>query len=542
MVSDYLHHTRTEGRKTLKETVAALVLVVLAGTFLATINIQIAKPSDLPSLEWTRTFGGSSDDGYHEVQLTKPRCGGYAITGVTESFGAGSKDFWLIKTDEAGNMEWNQTYGGTGADWVLSIVETSDSGYVLFGHTNSFGAGNWDFWLVKTDRNGDMEWNKTYGGSGRDEGRALVQTPDGGYAMAGFTDSFGSGGLDWWLVKANSIGEMEWNRTYGTGLNEYAYALILLEDGFAIAGQSGPHASSNAWLMKVDSLGNHQWDETYGGTSSDLALSAIRTDDGGFAMTGYTRSFESGDQDFWLVKTDETGNMEWLQTYRGAKDDHARHVIQTEDDGYAILGATSSQGVGGDDIWLVKTNSSGDAEWNQTYGGAMEDWGDSIVQTSSGAFVLAGWTKSYGAGNTDFWLLKTASPMIQATIDIDPNGLNLRSLGQWITVYIELPDGYDVNDIDVSTLALNNTIPVDLYMSLTIGDEDADGVLDLMVKFSRSAITAFILEVLGSPEKFTTVVVTLSGELDDGTIFEGSDTITVIYPMAGGGGRSNYPR
>jgi predicted secreted protein len=155
-----------------------------------------------PPIEWNQTYGGAGDDRAYSVINTTD--GGYALAGYTNSFGAGGYDFWLVKTDSAGNMQWNQTYGGAGDDCARSIVQTSDGGYALAGYTYSFGAGGYDFWLVKTDSAGNMQWNQTYGGTGDDYAYSVVQTSDGGYALAGYTNSFGAGGYDFYLVKARS--------------------------------------------------------------------------------------------------------------------------------------------------------------------------------------------------------------------------------------------------------------------------------------------------------------------------------------------------
>lgn len=510
-------------------TFALGLLIVSSMLFVFSIHLSISS-SEPPETEWTKTFGGIYDDGYHEVELIKPDIGGYAIAGWTESYGSGSRDAWLIKTDEGGNPEWNMTYGGSGTEWVLSIIETSDDGYALFGHTNSYGEGQWDYWLVKINADGNMDWFKTYGGSGRDEGRSIVQTPDGGYALAGFTNSFGSGGFDYWIVKTDPNGNPEWNQTYGTALNEYAFSIILCDDGFAIAGQTGPHASSNASLLKIDSLGNPEWTQTYGGVSADLALSAVKTLDGGYALAGPTSSYGSGGQDFWLVKTDQFGTMEWYKTFGGINDEQARYVIQTNDGGYAVFGSTTSKGAGDRDFWLVKTDSNGNAEWDQTFGGIAEDWGDSLVQTSDGSFTLAGWTKSFGAGNTDIWLIKLAYEEIPATIDIKPDTLNLGSNGNWVTCYIELPESESVENIDVSTIIINDTIPVDLEAPIMIGDKDADSIPDLMVKFDRQAVIDLILQNCELTNKHETVTLTVTGALEDETPFIGNDIIKVKVP------------
>jgi hypothetical protein len=155
---------------------------------------------------WNRTYGGTKDD--EAYSLVQTGDGGYALAGQTNSSGAGGYDAWLVKTDANGNMLWNKTYGGTGWDGATSLVQTGDGGYALAGQTNSFGAGSNDFWLVKTDANGNMLWNKTYGGTGDDGAYSLVQTGDGGYALAGYTKSSGAGGYDAWLVKTDASGNI----------------------------------------------------------------------------------------------------------------------------------------------------------------------------------------------------------------------------------------------------------------------------------------------------------------------------------------------
>ncbi len=192
--------------------------------------------------------------------------GGYALAGDTSSFGAGDMDFWLVKTDSDGNEQWNQTYGGADLDSANSMIQTGDGGYAIAGHTSSFGGGGPDFWLVKTDSNGNMHWNQTYGGTNYDFAYSVVQTGDGGYAIAGHTESFGVGAYDLWLVK-------------------------------------------------TDSDGNEEWNQTYGGTDSDSAYSMVQTSSGGYAIAGSTNSFGAGDMDFWLVKTDSNGKpsfTDWM--------------------------------------------------------------------------------------------------------------------------------------------------------------------------------------------------------------------------------------
>jgi hypothetical protein len=310
---------------------------------------------------WNKTYGGTDQEIPYCLVPTSD--GGYAMAGPTWSFGAGSWDFWLVKTDSSGNVQWNKTYGGSGSEYgPCTMIATSDGGYAMVSNTQSFGNssyGNDDCWLVKTDANGNAQWNKTYGGTGGDEGGCIFQTSDGGYIIGGSTYSFGAGDQD-------------------------------------------------AWLIKTDSSGNMQWNRTYGGTGTDdWAFSAVPANDGGYTLYGTTTSFGAGYRDLWLVKTDANGNMEWNKTYGGTDHDNGHVLKQTTDGGYAIVGYTHSFGAGGYDCWLIKTDANGNMEWNKTYGGTGYDVGHYVVQTADGGYVLIAETSSFGKGSTDFWLIKT---------------------------------------------------------------------------------------------------------------------------------------
>jgi hypothetical protein len=357
---------------------------------------------------WNKTYGGTEyEEAYALVQTTD---GGYALGGYTNSSGAGSYDFWLIKTDDVGTMMWNRTYGGTNDDWAYALVQTSDGGYALAGETGSFGAGYTDFWLVKTDAAGNMMWNQTYGGTSRDWALALVQTGDGGYALVGGTFSFGAGWCDFWLIKTDELGNMQWNKTYGGWNDDLAYDLVQMGDGgYALAGGTWSFGAGlyDVWLIKTDADGNMQWNQTYGGTNNDAAFALVQTGDGGYALAGGTWSFGAGSHDSWLIKTDADGTMMWNRTYGGTNDDFARALVQTWDGGYALAGRTESFGAGLYDFWLVKTDSAGNMMWNKTYGGTSNEWAYDLVQTSDGGYALAGYTMSFGVGSGDFWLVKT---------------------------------------------------------------------------------------------------------------------------------------
>jgi predicted secreted protein len=356
--------------------IAGLIIAILVSCAVSAAVCPCARATTM----WSKTYGGVGDDkGWGDLVQTSD--GGYAISGDTASFGAGSSDYWLIKIDSAGNMLWNKTYGGSLAESENAMVQTIDGGYALGGVTSSFGAGGQDFWLVKTDAAGNMQWNKTYGGTGADVGINVFQTSDGGYAIAGLTSSFGAGGMDVWLVKTDAAGNMQWNQTYGGPLDE--------------------------WMDQM-----------------------IRTVDGGYAIAGYTSSFGAGGQDVWLVKTDAAGNMQWNKTYGGTGNDHGFHIMQTVDGGYAIIGSTDSFGAGGQDVWLVKTDAAGNMQWNQTYGGTGAEFGYSLVATSDGGYAIAGYTDSFGAGSYDFWLIKTDG------LGVIPEGLTIGAMMLMSTVAV----------------------------------------------------------------------------------------------------------
>jgi hypothetical protein len=359
-------------------------------------------------LEWNKTYGTTNDDELWALVQTVD--GGYALAGSTYSFGAGDLDVWLVKTDANGNQLWNQTYGGTSDDVAYALVQTGDGGFAVAGSTYSYGAGLSDFWLIKTDDNGNELWNKTFGGANYDIAMSVVQTVDGGYALAGCAQSFGAGNWNAWLVKTDEDGNMLWNNTYGGTNNDGARSLIQTSDGdYVMTGSTVSFSVglSDFWLIKTDTNGNHLWNKTYGGANWDDPYALIQTDDDGYAISGCTQSFGTGNGDFWLVKTDASGNQLWNKTYGGINEDRARSLVQTDDDGYAMAGPTYSSGVGDADFWLVKTDADGNHQWNRTYGGANYDWANGLAHTTDGGYALAGVTRSFGAGNNDFWLVKT---------------------------------------------------------------------------------------------------------------------------------------
>ncbi len=380
-----------------------LLLAILASLVFSVVICPCASADVL----WTETFGGAADD-TAAGETVQAIDGGYAILGDTESFGAGDSDFWLIKTDAFGNMEWNKTYGGPDTETCGDMCVTSDGGYAMSGYTTSFGAGGQDFWLVTAGEDGTAFWAKTYGGTGNEYAYHVEQTVDGGYVLLGQTNSFGAGNYDFWLVKTDGSGNMQWNRTYGGVASDVGIHVVQTADGgYALLGHTSSFGagSNDAWLIRTDALGNMLWNKTYGGSGLEFGQCLEPTSDGGYAIACITASFGAGGMDFWLVKTDASGNVEWNMTYGESGGEGPTHVIQTEDGGYAMSGFNSTV-VTDQNATLLKTDAFGNLEGYATYGGNGTEIAYAVLQTSDGGYLLTIDTNSFGAGGYDIWLVK----------------------------------------------------------------------------------------------------------------------------------------
>ena len=381
------------------------------------VNITITGKSSVDDVEhewqlgssdlmsgFNRTYSGDENDGAYSI--VKAADGGYAILGFTDSAQTWTTQAWLIKVDAEGVMQWNRTYGGH--DWGIgqSLVRTADGGYAILANLIHCNTNDYDCWLIKTDANGEPQWNHTYGGIKDDHANSLVQTSDGGYAILGSTQSYGSGKSDFWLVKTDSAGNMQWNQTYGTEANEQGSCLIQTrEGGYALAGLGNPTGKAEEyhyWLVKADSEGNWQWDKFYGGVHNEFVCTVVQTFDGGYALAG--RSVSLGNR-VWLVKTDGYGNMEWNNSYGGPYYNDARGMIQTRDGGFAITGVTAIEMANSGPMWIVKTNQYGEVEKTQVFLNTYS--GDCILEDSDGSLVVAGSFWPASGNMLDVLLVKT---------------------------------------------------------------------------------------------------------------------------------------
>jgi hypothetical protein len=286
-------------------------------------DVWLVKTDSNGDSLWTQTFGSSVYDEGYSVEQTND--GGYIITGSTESSGNGLLDIWLLKTDSNGNSLWTQTFGGSSVDLGRSVEQTNDGGYIVAGRTDSFGNGNSDVWLIKTDSNGDSLWTRTFGGYENDSGYSVKQTNDGGYIVAGGTYSFGNGNSDVWLIKTDSNGDSLWTRTFGDSSYDRGRSVEQTNDGgYIIVGYG---------LIKTDSQGNLEWNRSTSGSSVQ------QTNDGGYIIVG--------DE---LIKTDSQGNLEWNRSTSGSS------VQQTNDTGYIVIQNRTEN-----HVWLIKTDPDGNS-------------------------------------------------------------------------------------------------------------------------------------------------------------------------------------
>ena len=382
------------------------VILICYVIFFAMSNVF----SQVSDTIWTKVFGGPGYDEGSSVQQTSD--GGYVICGSTGSYGAGSNDLWLIKTDENGDTLWTKTYGGEASERGSYVQQTSDEGYIICGSTFSYGAGSYDLWLIKTDENGDTVWTKVYGGEGYDAGCSVQQTADLGYIIAGYTNSFGAGVFDVWLIKTDLSGDTLWTKVYGGAGYDWGYSVQQTsDDGYVICGSTDSFGAgyNSLWLIKTDENGDSLWTKTYGGEQWDAGSFVQQTSDGRYIISGSTGSYGAGSDDIWLIRTDEIGDTLWTKTYGGEASERGSYVQQTSDGGYVICGSTGSYGAGSDDLWLIKTDENGDTLWTRTFGGEAGDGGSSVQQTFDRGYVICGSTKSFGRGMADMWLIKTDS-------------------------------------------------------------------------------------------------------------------------------------
>jgi len=324
---------------------------------------------------------------------------------------------------------WTHTYGGASLEKGYAVKELPDGGFIFSGETQSFGAGSYDFYLVRTDAQGDTVWTRTYGGTGYEFGYGVSTAPNGGFLLAGMTTSFGAGARDGFVVRVDADGHVIWQSPYGGASQDVLMDVCrTTQDTYALVGANyslGP-GTSGLWFLELDDDGNILREVSHGGAGADTGWRILQTAEGGFIVGGFTTSFGAGDKDFWLVGLDSEGNLIWHQTYGGAGDDRAYGLATVPGVGYLLAGYTSSFGAGGTDMYLVLTDEAGAPTWTRTYGGPGNEVGYAVVAPCSGGILLAGSTTSIAPGDLNTYVIHT-----------DMNGDTL-----WTTTYAVAGDDW----------------------------------------------------------------------------------------------------
>lgn len=368
-------------------------------------NSSAARASAVPGT-WARTFG---DKAFNRVFSVAPTSdGGYIAAGETVA-GSHGMDAWVFKLDGAGTIVWQKSYGGTGTDSAISVIQTEDGGFIAVGGSSSFSVDS-HAWAFKLDSVGNIVWQKTYGYPDYYSGAtSIVLAHGGGYIVSGELVSTPIGD-DFWIFKLDSLGNMLWQKTYGgAGMDYPSKAIAPTDDGgYVIAGQtfSFGDVKGDAWVVKLDGSGNVAWQKTYGGTEYDFFASIAPIDNDGYIATGLTASFGGGSSDAWVVRLDNAGNIKWQKALGGTNGDQAIAVALTADTGYLVVGYTASFGAGDIDAWALKLDDSGNVVRQMTYGGSKGDYAFSVLSSGDNGFLLAGQTFSFGIGEADAWIVK----------------------------------------------------------------------------------------------------------------------------------------
>jgi hypothetical protein len=340
------------------------------------------------SVIFEKRLGGHEIDNGNDIIMTED--GGFLIAGYTFSKGAGKADAYLVKCNTRGDIEWDKTYGWGENDQVFSVSRTGDRGYIAGGRSESFSEGGRDVYVIKVDNDGDKEWEKIFGGEKEDEANCVIQTMDGGYLVAGMTFSSGAGGGDVYLLKLNKNGELEWEKTYGGKAKDFANHVEQTDDGgFIVAGFGGE--KQDIYVLKLDEHGNVVWEKMLGGNNFDVGNCIISTADKGYVIAGITQPEAGGKVDVYIVKLNNKGDVRWEREIGGKTHSGSQGVKQLEDGGYIVVGTTKNNENGIDNVFLLELDPEGNTRWMKTFGGKHIAYGNAVVSPRPGLYVFTGY-------------------------------------------------------------------------------------------------------------------------------------------------------
>ncbi|NPA48128.1 MAG: CGP-CTERM sorting domain-containing protein [Thermococci archaeon] len=387
------------------------------------VSVHVWKPEvkiqfctlygNFPRPYWMKTYGGPGEDVITSVGLLSN--GDIVAAGYTDSSGAGSYDVLVMKLAPNGSVIWAKTYGGPGEDVAKSITVMKNGDMIVAGYTDSFGAGRMDAWVLKLSPNGSVIWSKTYGGLLNDRANAVALTDDGNVVVVGTTASFGAGGSDVWVLKLSPNGSIIWSKTYGGGMDDGAKAVAITKNGsMMVAGYtySSSSKSRDAWVLKLSPNGSIIWQKAYGGLYTDIASGVVTAPNGDVIVAGTTTSFGCLGEDVWVFKLSPNGSVIWSKLYGESNADEANGIVLTPNKELVVAGVTSSLGVGNYDAWMLKLTMNGSIIWQRVYGGKRLDWINSVLVAPNGDIIAGGYTNSFSNGtensltNNDAWVLR----------------------------------------------------------------------------------------------------------------------------------------
>lgn len=487
-----------------------------------------------PAIEWQKNLGGSDFDQSYSIKETTD--GGYIVAGDSYSNdwdvsgNYGELDYWIVKLNSSGALEWEKNLGGSGDDDAFSVQQTTDGGYIVAGYSASNdddvtgSKGDADYWIVKLSSTGTIEWQKSLGGTGVEIAESIKQTSDGGYIVAGTCNSnngdvSGNHGLrDYWIVKLDDSGNLVWQKSLGGTGDDLATDIQETTDGgYIVAGYStsnddevsGNQGLEDYWIAKLNSVGTLLWQKSLGGTAFDAAMSIEQTTDGGYIVAGFSDSNNgdltgnAGQSDFWIVKLDGIGTIEWQKNFGGSNDDFAHSVKQTTDGGYIAAGSSSSNdgnvtdNHGVLDYWIVKLSSGGDLQWQKTLGGGNDDLGSSIHPTNDGGYIVAGDTESNDGdvtgnfGQSDYWVVKLAPDVVLPVTLINLSGemQGKHNVLHWSTATELNNTGFEIqrssDEINFSKIGFVNTKSLNGNSNATLNYDFTDILYPLINNYYR---------------------------------------------------------
>jgi hypothetical protein len=356
---------------------------------------------------WARVYGGSNAWGAKDVRPT--RDGGFIIASTLSSSWGYSPDAWLVKVSSASQIEWQRRYDESESiSSANAVQQTSDGGYIVAGKISFSHLDYSKGFILKLTPMGDVEWARAYAGDDGDELVSIQQTSDGGYIAAGSLGDWESGWPDFWVLKIFADGAVDWQFKYGGKGSDEAYSIVQTSDGgYIVAGETDSFGDEyhDIWVLKLSSSGDVDWQWACGDYgrpwTSEYAFCVQQTMDGGYIVAGYSHFLDTASWDIWIVKLYASGEIEWQRLYDSGGNDVARFIEQTEDGGYIVAGDTASgradslTGLSNSDVWILKLDLRGDVEWEKTYGWIGSETPSCIHQLSDGGYVIGGTFYSY---------------------------------------------------------------------------------------------------------------------------------------------------